>query len=611
MATVAGVDNNTTFDQIYLGGKQGPPASGKMKMATGGIGWQNSATKETVMIRAKDDNIRKLSWMHSGKGYELRIQCRDGIHKYFGFAKESYDVLNQMTKNLFGLSIEVKEASVRGYNWGSVEFINNYMSFVVGNRPAFEVPMSEVSNTTEQKAEVSVEFALPEPPAPAPGERPKRIKEDTLTEIRFYLPGNAAASQVAEGRGGKKRYKDKAEADGLAKEGLEDGEVKSSDEEEYINEEGEAVSAARMFYETIKQNVDAGSLQGDSLMTFRDLLCLFPRGRFDIDLYADFFRLRGKSNDYKIQYGSVKRLFCLRRDLSDLLVLPLDPPIHQGQTLYYFLVFQIHSSDEDWHNAVAKPSEEEIAEKYNGRLKKSYEGRMSDIIGEVFQGMTNKRIIRADDTFKSHDDKNRSVKCSLKASESFLFPLTKYFMFVPKPPTFIPHDDISKVQFLRVDKNTSSRTFEMKLNMRTGQEYHFSNIAKEEFSGLNQYCKNKGLSVSIVSEAKPDFGGPDSDTDEEDEDDRADRKRKRAEEVRAAGAAAGEEDDDESEDEDYKADSESDVAEEFDEEHKTSDEEGGEEKEKEPPLKKAKTSEKSKPSSSSDKPKGSSSSSKK
>ncbi|TPX47382.1 hypothetical protein SeMB42_g03342 [Synchytrium endobioticum] len=580
MATSVALD--TAFDQIYLGGKQGPLAAGKLKMASGGIGWQNSTTKETVMIRAKDENIRKLTWMPCARGYELRIQCRDGIYKYWGFPKDAYDVLNQMTKSHLGLTIEQKDVSVRGYNWGSVEFTGNYMSFVVGNRTAFELPMSEISNTTEQKAEVSVEFLLPEPPAPAPGERPKKMKEDTLTEIRYYVPGNAAASQVT-GEGTKRRFKDRDESRAAAERNRdrEDGEVNSSDEEEYLNEEGEAVAAARMLYETIKQNVDASALQGDSLIAFRELLCLYPRGRLDIDFYADFFRLRGKSNDYKIQYPAVKRLFMLRRDLFDLLVIPLDPPIHQGQTLYYFLVFQIHSTDDDWHTIDAKPTQDEITEKYTGRLKKNYEGRLSDIVGDVFQGMTNKRLIGADETFRSADGSNRSIKCSLKASESYLFPLSKYFLFVPKPPTFIPHDDIARVFFLRIDRASTSRTFEIKFNMRAGQEYHFSNIAKEEYQPLAQYCKAKGLNVSIVSEAKPDFADDDDDDNEEDAPDG--RKRKRIE------VTVADEDSDESEDEDYKAESDSDPAEEFDEDHDSSDEGEGD-KGGEPPVKKTKSS---------------------
>ena len=102
----------------------------------------------------------------------------------------------------------------------------------------------------------------------------------------------------------------------------------------------------------------------------------------------------------------------------------------------------------------------------------------------ISRGMWGLADIPSYTSWKSHmnhtsaDGSNKSVKCSLKASESYLFPLAKYFLFVPKPPTYIPHDDVVKVSFLRVDRASTSRTFEIKISMRQGPEYQFSNIAK-------------------------------------------------------------------------------------------------------------------------------------
>jgi len=48
------------------------------------------------------------------------------------------------------------------------------------------------------------------------------------------------------------------------------------------------------------------------------------------------------------------------------------------------------------------------------------------------------------------------LKCSVKASEGLLYPLNKSMIFVHKPTTFIRHDDISHVEFLRVSEYVGS-----------------------------------------------------------------------------------------------------------------------------------------------------------
>jgi structure-specific recognition protein 1 len=67
-----------------------------------------------------------------------------------------------------------------------------------------------------------------------------------------------------------------------------------------------------------------------------------PRGRYDIDMYDTFLRLRGKTYDYKISYDQVVRLFLLPKpdDAHVLFVVGVDPPLRQGQTRYGFLVVQ-------------------------------------------------------------------------------------------------------------------------------------------------------------------------------------------------------------------------------------------------------------------------------
>lgn len=203
------------------------------------------------------------------------------------------------------------------------------------NRPAFEVPYSEISNTNlAGKNEVAVEFALSATDAngtngqPAGSTKNRGRKAaaapDELVEMRFYIPGTAVKKEKAEGAEG---------AEG---------------EEEENEEEVEEQNAANLFYETLMDKAEIGDVAGDTFATFLDVLHLTPRGRFDIDMYESSFRLRGKTYDYKIQYSSLKKFFLLPKndDTHTLIVLGLDPPLRQGQTRYPFLVMQLKLDEE-------------------------------------------------------------------------------------------------------------------------------------------------------------------------------------------------------------------------------------------------------------------------
>lgn len=125
------------------------------------------------------------------------------------------------------------------------------------NRPAFEVPYSEISNTNlAGKNEVAVEFSLSA--ADANGEQPAGSTKnrgrkaaagpDELVEMRFYIPGTAVKKEKAE------------DAEG--------------DEE---NEEVEEQNAANLFYETLMDKAEIGDVAGDTFATFLDVLHLTPR----------------------------------------------------------------------------------------------------------------------------------------------------------------------------------------------------------------------------------------------------------------------------------------------------------------------------------------------
>jgi len=124
-----------------------------------------------------------------------------------------------------------------------------------------------------------------------------------VAEIRFYVPGTQAKGSRSDG-----------------------GSQKSDAEDE-----GEDISSAQAFHNTIKERAEIGQATGDIILSFEEVLVLTPRGRYDVDLYHDFFRLRGKTYDYKIVYSTILKLFLLPKD--DLHVLFIVSPLRSLELL--------------------------------------------------------------------------------------------------------------------------------------------------------------------------------------------------------------------------------------------------------------------------------------
>ena len=106
-----------------------------------------------------------------------------------------------------------------------------------------------------------------------------------MVEIRFYVPGTHTKSR-----------------------GSDDGSQKSD------NEDGEEISAAQAFHDLVKEKAELGQVSGDIILSFDEVNVLTPRGRYDVDMYPEFLRLRGRTYDYKIMYGSISKLFLLPKD---------------------------------------------------------------------------------------------------------------------------------------------------------------------------------------------------------------------------------------------------------------------------------------------------------
>jgi structure-specific recognition protein 1 len=162
------------------------------------------------------------------------------------------------------------------FSSGSDELI-----FIVSDKTAFELPLSNVSNTNiSGKNEVSLEFGGPV------ASTSKQTLPDELVEIRFYIP----ASSKAKDRSGSE------------------------------SDDGDDFNPSESFYKAVKaKTTKEGQSASSLILNFEDVLLLTPRGRYDMEMYSDSLRLRGKTYDYKIIYSNVSRVFLLPKDNAHLL----------------------------------------------------------------------------------------------------------------------------------------------------------------------------------------------------------------------------------------------------------------------------------------------------
>jgi FACT complex subunit SSRP1/POB3 len=486
-----------TYDNIYLDLSKN---SGRCRFADSGIGWKPAAGGDTWTLDRGE--IVQASFGKGSKGYELRIIRKEepNVVQLDGFQQEDVDQLSKIFKNWYSVHFENKEHSLRGWNWGKTEFGKNELSFMVQNRSAFDIPYSEVAITNlAGKNEVAVSLSLqdydPEKEE-ANGtngdkndKQAKRLKRghkaacgpDELVEMRLYVPGNIDSDDP--------------------------GEESPVDPEDRDPEKEQDRTLAGRFYLKLSQLAGIGNVAGETIATFTDVLHLTPRGRFEVDLYLESFRLRGKTYDYSIKYDDVKKFMLLPKpdEVHTLCCLGLDPPLRQGQTRYPFLVMQFKREEEVTLD-INLTEEQLNSERYKGRISKEIEAPVANVFAQVFRALSNKKVITpAKDFLSVH--RQAGLKCSIKANEGHLYIMDKSFLFVPKPATYVAFETISSVTFSRVGGAlAASRTFDVTVKLKEGRgEHQFSNVNREEQGGLEDFLKLKGIKVKneMVEDVRP------------------------------------------------------------------------------------------------------------
>ena len=477
------------YEKIYF--NQGR-LNGRFRIADSGLGWKPAKTAGTTNSLADkikpyllpSEEISTIQWSKGCKGFELRINTKNkGIIQLDGFASDDLPNLKSEFSKRFNASIDSIPHSVRGWNWGKFNIERNEMKFSVNGIPSFEIPYKRINNTNlTSKNEIAVEFKNNDEEYQPAG--------DELVEMRFYVPDYV--------------IEDEEEYD----EGSEDEmdvEKEDADENAEVVDEPEKTpevekTAAQLFYEELKENADVGENSGDIIASFEEIFFVTPRGRYDIDIYKDSIRLRGKTYEYKLQTKQIQRIFSVPAgdESNHNIVLSIDPPLRQGQTTYPYLVLQFNANDEI--QKTLSISDEDFENQYKDVLMKEYDSLAHVVISHVLKGVANKKVIVPGGYQSTYG--LTCLPCAYKANQGYIYPLEKSFLFLNKPPLYIQYSDINLITISRAgESSSSSKSFDLSIVLRNNAGvYNFSNFPKEDQQSLQAHLKSKNLKVKNEDE---------------------------------------------------------------------------------------------------------------
>uniref|UniRef100_A0A803LFN3 FACT complex subunit SSRP1 n=1 Tax=Chenopodium quinoa TaxID=63459 RepID=A0A803LFN3_CHEQI len=421
---------------------------GQIRVHSGGILWKKQGGGKAVEV--DKSNISGLFWMKVPRSNQLGVRSKDGLYyKFIGFRDQDVATLTTFFRNSYGITPEEKQVSVSGHNWGEVDLNGNMLTFLDGSKQAFELSLADISQTQMQgKTDVLLEFHLDDTSG--------ANEKDSLMEISFHIPNSNT---------------------------------------QFVGDENRP--SAQVFHDKIMSMADVDA--EEAVVTFDGIAILTPRGRYSVELHLTFLRLQGQANDFKIQYSSVVRLFCLPKSNQPhtFVVITLDPPIRKGQTLYPHIVMQFET---DYVvESTLSINEDLLNTKYKDKLEPSYKGLIHDVFTNIMRALSSAKVTRPG-KFRSCQD-GYAVKSSLKAEDGILYPLEKSFFFLPKPPTLILHEEIDYMEFQRhVVAGSNMHYFDLLVKLKTDQEHLFRNIQRSEYQNLFDFISNKGLKIMNVGD---------------------------------------------------------------------------------------------------------------
>eukprot|EP00529_Nitzschia_sp_RCC80_P014404 CAMPEP_0113454940 /NCGR_PEP_ID=MMETSP0014_2-20120614/8121_1 /TAXON_ID=2857 /ORGANISM="Nitzschia sp." /LENGTH=754 /DNA_ID=CAMNT_0000346359 /DNA_START=65 /DNA_END=2329 /DNA_ORIENTATION=- /assembly_acc=CAM_ASM_000159 len=523
---------------------------GMFTLGPEGVMWKSALESDSSKRNIPKSLLDTAQWSIFGRAGYLRIKTIDNEEtaaanknlpaelRFDGFPLNDYEELKDAFQQYFQIEVAPLKVSSAGAQYGLSKIKNKKLVFrhctledaneeegeefeVRQDDEMLSLDLTEVSQCVlpgNNRNEIELQF--PESDA-------VETSNDQLVSVRFYIPPDPDADPS-----------DKT-----------------------------TVTNAEHLQQKIMKLARIRKTTGDVLVEF-DLekgSFLTPRGRYSIELYEHFFRMRGQKYDYKIKYDDISRLFLLPKpdDVHMAFVISLDKPIRQGQQRYQHLVLQ---TNKDQDEVTVNLDEETLQKEYGGDLQPVMKGSLSSLIAKTFKIIAKKKVF-VPGKFQNANQQS-CIKCALRANEGLLYPLEKQLLFIHKPPVLIRFNEVESIEFQRyAGGQGSTRNFDLCVTLKPsavaggGQnEYVFSGIDRSDYSGLNNFFSGKNIKILNISETFSGpaedvapvynedeiYGGPDDGEDEESED----------EDYDAAAAAQDQEDeaDSDASDEDMDSD---------------------------------------------------------
>jgi len=460
-------------------------AVGTFSMDPSAITWKSAASDdiETKSILPKQA-ISGALWTIFGKSGHLRIITRpmEGSKtklpsslRFDGFPPGDYDRLADNCQTMYGIPLKKHSMSSAGNSWGNTDIADKHLVF---RQCILEDADEEGEEFEPRDGDEMLSLDLGEvSQCVLPGNNRNEIEmqflesdtveagTDQLVAIRFYVPPDQDADPT----------------------------------------DKDAPTPAEVLQSRITQIASVKKTSGSVIAEFDENKGTFltPRGRYSIELYDSFLRMRGAKYDYKIKYDDISRLFLLPKqdDTYMAFVIALDKPIRQGQQRYNMLVMQCTKEPSE---LTINLDDATLEKEYNGEIQAEMNGSFSNLVAKTFKVITRKKVFIPGKF--ANANQQACVKCALRANEGHLYPLEKQFIFIHKPAVLIRFDEIESVEFQRyAGGQGSTRNFDLSVTLLNTpgdtlaiKEYTFSGIDKSNYASLYSFLSQKKIRIKNI-----------------------------------------------------------------------------------------------------------------
>ena len=429
-------------------------------------------------------SLKSAKWSVYGKSGHIRLQSDADMNhpelRFDGFPRTDYDKIREVLQQLYGLNMVKHYMSCSGNSFGNVDIESGNLVY---KQCVLEDTNEEGEEFEPRDGDEMLSVNLTEvSQCVLPGNNRNEIEmqfhetdtveagTDQLVAVRLYIPPHSDADPT----------------------------------------DKEAPTAAELFQQRVMQNANIKKTTGDVIVEFDEAKGTFltPRGRYSIELYGTFLRMRGAKYDYKIKYDDISRLFLLPKpdEVHMAFVIALDKPIRQGQQRYQYLVLQTNKEQAE---VTVNLEEDALEKEYDNQLQPVMYGALSNIIAKTFKIIAKKKVFIPGKF--ANANQLPCVKCALRASEGHLYPLEKQFIFIHKPTVLIRFDEVESVEFQRyAGGQGSTRNFDLCVSLRGSdrKEYIFSGIDRSDYNGLYNFLSGKKIRIKNLQQAEAAPTGP-------------------------------------------------------------------------------------------------------